>query len=133
MSKDTDFLRQQQEAIERMREMSRRSTDDSAHAMPPIPPFVKLNGQNVPKDGMNTNAYLPNSMHTHGNDGAAQSSTHQNSAHTNKQGFEPLSNIPFLSKIGSEPDVALVLGLLLLLWSEKADKRLLLALLYIVF
>ena len=32
-----------------------------------------------------------------------------------------------------EPDMALIAGLLLLLWSENADKKLLLALLYILF
>ena len=37
-----DFLQEQQRAIERMREMSRRSTADTAHTMPPAPAFVKV-------------------------------------------------------------------------------------------
>ncbi len=41
-------------------------------------------------------------------------------------------NIPFLSSLKSDGDLTLVLGLLLLLLNEKADKRLLFALLYIL-
>lgn len=41
-------------------------------------------------------------------------------------------NIPFLDTIKKDGDVTLILGLLLLLFSEKADKRLLFALIYIL-
>ena len=41
-------------------------------------------------------------------------------------------NIPFLGKIGADSDIALVLGLVLILSAEKSDKLLLLALLYIL-
>ncbi len=41
-------------------------------------------------------------------------------------------NIPFLDSIKSDSDVTLILGILLLLLSEKADKKLLFALIYIL-
>lgn len=41
-------------------------------------------------------------------------------------------NIPFLNNIKSDSDSALILGILLLLLSEKADKKLLFALIYIL-
>ncbi len=58
----------------------------------------------------------------------------QNSA---PQGEAPRSfltnlNIPFLSNIGVDGDMALILGLVLILSAEKSDRLLLLALLYIL-
>ena len=44
----------------------------------------------------------------------------------------PDFGIPFLRGIGSDPDTSLILGLALILLSEKSDKLLLLALLYIL-
>ena len=41
-------------------------------------------------------------------------------------------NLPFLSETGGDSDMALILGLILILSAEKADKLLLLALLYIL-
>ncbi len=41
-------------------------------------------------------------------------------------------NIPFLNNLKSDGDSALILGILLLLLSEKADKKLLFALIYIL-
>lgn len=49
-----------------------------------------------------------------------------------KSGFLSNFNIPFLSGIGIDSDLALILGLILILSSEKSDKLLLLALLYIL-
>lgn len=43
-----------------------------------------------------------------------------------------LFSLPFLDKLKTDGDFALILGLLLLLLSEKADKRLLFALIYIL-
>ena len=49
------------------------------------------------------------------------------------QNTSPLGlDIPILSRLKSDGDLTLVLGLLLLLLNEKADKRLLFALLYIL-
>ena len=41
-------------------------------------------------------------------------------------------NIPFLNDLKTDGDLTLILGLLLLLLNEKADKKLLFALLYIL-
>ncbi|MCQ2454615.1 MAG: hypothetical protein MJ090_00490 [Clostridia bacterium] len=41
-------------------------------------------------------------------------------------------NIPFLEKLKSDKDTALILGLVLILFCEKSDKLLLIALLYIL-
>ncbi len=41
-------------------------------------------------------------------------------------------NIPFLNNLKNDSDAALILGILLLLLSEKADKKLLFALIYIL-
>ena len=49
------------------------------------------------------------------------------------QGNSPLGrDIPILNRLKTDGDLTLVLGLLLLLLNEKADKRLLFALLYIL-
>ncbi len=45
--------------------------------------------------------------------------------------FEGL-NIPFLDNLTKDGDATLILGILLLLLSEKADKKLLFALIYIL-
>ena len=49
----------------------------------------------------------------------------------NKPSFLP-SGIPFLHDLGIDPDMTLILGLLLILTAESSDKLLLLALLYIL-
>ncbi len=41
-------------------------------------------------------------------------------------------NIPFLDSLKNDSDMTLILGILLLLLSEKADKKLLFALVYIL-
>lgn len=41
-------------------------------------------------------------------------------------------NIPFLENLKTDGDLTLIIGILLLLLSEKADKRLLFALIYIL-
>ena len=49
------------------------------------------------------------------------------------QSASPLGlDIPILNRLKSDGDLTLILGLLLLLLNEKADKRLLFALLYIL-
>lgn len=66
-----------------------------------------------------------------------------NMAHQNKnrsganskqssQSFLSGFNIPFLSDIAADTDISLIIGLLLILISEKSDKLLLLALIYIL-
>lgn len=108
MSQSNSFLGRQEQAVEQMREMSRRAT------MPPTPPFVKIpnknNENNPPKE------VIPQKQNK--NDGIND--------------FLNGMNLPFLNNLKNDGDMGLVLGLLLILISEKSDRLLLLALLYIL-
>lgn len=88
-----EFSRQQQEAIDRMREMNKKSTnpqaDTAVHTQPKTQPKPQ-----------------------------------------NSQGGLGLE-LPF-GNLFNDKDTALILGLLLILYGEKADKMLLLALVYIL-
>ncbi len=93
---NAEFLRDQQRAIEQMRQMRQKSTI-------PAPPFVQTPSPvSVPK-----------------------------SPPKSQQKNDWLSQLP--ERLKREPDLALIAGLLLLLWSENADRKLLMALLYILF
>lgn len=52
--------------------------------------------------------------------------------HGSDRSFLSNLGIPFLSNIGADPDISLILGLALILMSESSDRLLLLALLYIL-
>lgn len=140
MEEKNDFMLKQQQAIERMREMSKTVKKDVPHTMPPAPAFVSLNG-NGEKNSVHKNAeYAENAGYAH-NHAETQSKDkksdfydkntdiRENNGTTSFLGID----LPILDRIKSEPDMTLVLGILLILWSEKADKKLLLALLYILF
>lgn len=89
---ENDFYRQQQSAVERMREMNSRSAF-----------------QNEKKPMQNIKPPKPKE-------------------HSFLKGL----NIPFLDSLSTDGDIALILGLLLILMSEKTDKMLLFALVYIL-
>lgn len=57
--------------------------------------------------------------------------TKQNSQASRNSLFSDMK-IPFLTEMQKDGDLTLILGILLLLLSEKADKRLLFALIYIL-
>lgn len=101
---DADFFRQQQAAINRMREMNQKS----AYYVPP-------KAQNKPDEPKN----MPSNINKH------------SSPNTNSGIFAGL-NIPFLDTLLKEKDATLILGLLLILLSENSDRLLLLALVYIL-
>lgn len=88
-----EFSRQQQEAIDRMREMNKKSTNPQADTAVHTPPKTQTKPQN-------------------------------------SQGGLGLE-LPF-GNLFNDKDTALILGLLLILYGEKADKMLLLALVYIL-
>lgn len=88
-----EFSRQQQEAIDRMREMNKKSTNPRNNNTRRSPPKSQPKQQNS-------------------NEGL---------------GLE----LPF-GNLFNDKDTALILGLLLILYGEKADKMLLLALVYIL-
>lgn len=120
---ESEFLRQSQAAVERMREMNARShiSDSNRHKMPPVPSFVKVNEnrQNTQKG----NNYAPASDFQ-------QDTSQQKSIQA--QNTNGGLNIPFLDNILKDGDSSLILGLLLVLMSENTDKMLLFALMYIL-
>lgn len=120
MPENNDFIKQQQRAVERMREMSAHAVPpiNSTHSMPPAPPFVRM--PNSSPAGARTE-------HSHTDSGAEFKT-----AGNKEQGTPKSADFAILERLRTEPDLPLILGLLLLLWNEKADKRLMLALAYIM-
>ena len=123
---DNDFMRRRQDAVERMREMSRKAAESSAQPMPPMPPFVRLQNRE-------------NQAQSQGSATSQQSvqTGPQASPASNEDSLPParkggLSSLPFLDLLNIDGDLPLIIGLLLILFSEKADKKLLFALIYIL-
>lgn len=117
------FLAEQQKAVERMMEMSRRSGGSVSHRMPPTPSFVKMPEDDLREDPPTKDTEQPRENQT------------KQTPKCNKNGNIPfLGNlqIPFLSSLKGDKDMTLILGLILILMSESSDRLLLLALLYIL-
>lgn len=123
---DNDFMRRQQDAVERMREMSRQAVESSAQPMPPTPPFVRLQSRGNQAQSQGS-AASRQSVQT--GPQASPASNEDSLPHTRKGG---LSSLPFLDMLNIDGDLPLIIGLLLILFSEKADKKLLFALIYIL-
>ena len=111
---NNDFLEQQRRAIERMNEMHlKQQIKTGGYKMPPTPSFVKLNNNKEKSDAV----------------------TDQTNNENIPKNFNPKSkgfSLPFLSGGQIDRDISLLLGLILILANEKADRKLLLALLYIL-
>ena len=125
-----EFLREKQRAVERMREMNSKSKfDRSVHKMPPTPPFVRLN---------RTPAYQRPSEQRK-QESARENSRNQNPDRQQDSNFigSVLNSLGLnsgnMNSLSSDPDLFLILGIILLLSSEKGDKMLMAALLYILF
>ena len=117
MTQKENFMYEQQKAVERMMEMNRRSKPDgNSHNMPPAPSFVKLNENASQFKDSNAPKNPPTTFLSEAKKESQQS------------GF----NLPILDTLKIDRDTTLILGLLLILWSEKSDRYLLLALLYIL-
>lgn len=118
---EKEFMRQQAAATERMRRMHERSQfKEDPHTMPPTPDFVRVGGKEASRQ------YPEHSEPTAG------TSQNRNGNVAKKSEVPAFSGENFLTAQLREPDTALILGLLLLLFSENADRRLLFALLYIL-
>lgn len=127
---NNEFLNEKRQAIERMRELNRRSAfKDTPHKMPPAPSFVKVN----------------NSYNSHEKANFSQVPQRYNRPKHEKREIHntvskenpPLSifgngGLPFFKSLKTDGDITLILGLILLLASENSDRSLLLALLYIL-
>ena len=124
---DNDFMRRQQDAVERMREMSRQAVESSAQPMPPTPPFVRLQSRGNQAQSQGSSASRQEAVQARPQTSPA--SNEDPLPHTRKGG---LSSLPFLDMLNIDGDLPLIIGLLLILFSEKADKKLLFAQIYIL-
>ena len=123
---DNDFMRRRQDAVERMREMSRKAAESSAQPMPPMPPFVRLQNR---ENQVQSQGSAASQQSVQTDPQASPASNKDSLPHTRKGG---LSSLPFLDMLNIDGDLPLIIGLLLILFSEKADKKLLFALIYIL-
>ena len=122
---ESEFLRQQQAAVERMREMNARSqipNKNARHKMPPIPSFVSMPENSTQKTRPDTAPPVFEKAIPQVN------GIQPNQPFSKNTGL----NIPILDNIFKDGDSALILGLLLILISENTDKTLLFALVYIL-
>ena len=119
MAQNDSFAKRQEEAVNQMREMSRRASGGFPN-MPPAPPFVKL------PDRVQNSTEVKTAQKT--SQTTPQKSPHNDGISTFLSGM----NLPFLNNLKNDGDTGLVLGLLLILISEKSDRLLMLALLYIL-
>ncbi len=128
------FLREQQQAVERMMEMSRRSVRSNPHPMPPTPSFVRLpesENQNLTRNSAPTQTPAPDTKQN-------QTSRHQHPFGANQpqrgngNGSRSLLSGLLPKQFSFDGDTALILGLILLLSQENTDRMLLYALVYIL-
>lgn len=133
---DNDFMRRQREAVEQMREMNSRAAPAAGQPSMSVPPFVKLQGnrQNRSQSAQQAKnrSAAAESAET-GKPGGALPISRQEEPEKKKSGgiFGGL-DLPFLDMFAKDGDLSLIIGLLLILVSEKADKKLLFALVYIL-
>lgn len=141
MAEERDFLEQQRRAVERMNEMYRRQQMNSvSHKMPATPDFVKLNTESVHSKTDYANKTQGNNQTKNTADEPKPNNdkkTPENRPKNNRQpsileGILGGVNLPFKNGGKLDGDITLILGILLILASEKADRKLLLALLYIL-
>ncbi len=132
-----EFMRQQQAAVERMREMNARAqiNRDTSHKMPPIPSFVRMTDSNstqhiTPPTRQNQENHQPQQSRSVHKESIPASVNHAKNSHNNP--FTGSLNIPFLDSILKDGDSTLIIGLLLILMSENTDKMLMFALIYIL-
>ena len=127
---DNEFARQSREAVEKMREMNSRARgNNQGKNMPPVPPFVRLQGNR-----QGTAPQRQRQSDTRPKENPAPKSNEPQATAKDNKDLGSLSglNIPFLDMLSRDADVSLIIGLLLILMSEKADKKLLFALVYIL-
>ena len=94
--------------------------------MPPMPPFVRLQNR---ENQVQSQGSAASQQSVQTGPQASPASNEDSLPHTRKGG---LSSMPFLDMLNIDGDLPLIIGLLLILFSEKADKKLLFALIYIL-
>jgi len=128
---EQEFLQEQRRAIERMNEMYKgQQIKTGGFKMPPAPSFVKVNNDNSNNNSvMVSDKIKQNEPQNNSNKNATSHSLNSSQKTTDFLGGIKL---PFLKNGFLDKDISLILGLILILANEKADRRLLLALLYIL-
>ena len=123
---DGEFKKSQDEAVRRMMEMNSRSYEKREQGkIPPSPDFVRLRNSydyNKPPLRQNEKTQTENKPFFENNNNREKVSAPANNG----------LNLPLLDSILKDGDSTLIIGLLLLLMSEKSDKILLFALVYIL-
>ena len=129
---ENEFISQQRAAVERMREMNNRSrfSNDNTRKKP------SDNFRNSKEKPINKNDNTPhnNSSFQNNNKPPIAQNQEQKKQKSNPP-FPFLGNsgpLSFLDIFNKDGDSALIIGLLLILMSEKADKMLIFALVYIL-
>lgn len=107
-----EFLRRKEDAANRIRDMY------NGHSMPPYPDFVS-----IPQSST-----LPHTEKVDRTNGTSAPITDK------KGGFNPANLIKAvnLEELTKSPDNLLILGIILLIFSDTADEKLILALLFIM-
>lgn len=123
---ENEFIQSRDDAIRRMREMNNR-TNNPQSKMPLSPDFVRYRGQNGANAINNRKTEAVNKPQEQ-----PQKPEEKPLLPREKQSLGQGLGIPFLDKILTDGDSTLIIGLLLLLMSEKSDKILLFALVYIL-
>lgn len=128
---ESEFLRQQQAAVQRMREMNERahSQYNPNHKMPPVPSFVKMTDSNNRSSRQQPQHREPQNFQNMPESNLSPPPQLQKPQEKKSVGG---LNIPFLDMLSTDGDATLIIGLLLILMSENSDKILLFALIYIL-
>lgn len=130
---EADFAAEQARAVERMREMSRRAQmPEHPHPMPPAPSFVKLVGNEAetPKAAdAPKKAAPPQNPHRNEKQNRPAPPVGENDLFSDLFGK---TNPTLFGRLINDRDSWLLAGLLFILWNDQADRRLMLALLYIL-
>ena len=113
---NNSFSEEQKRAIERMREMNKRSSfaREDVHKMPPAPAFVQIKKEIKNEEKPPFEPFFESKGNT-----------------SKSNGFLPFG-IPPVTALLNDSDTCLILGLLLILMQEKSNKLLLFALIYIL-
>ena len=117
---EAEFSRMKASAVAQMREMNARAGGTGKNGAPTGPSLRRTGRQN---GGAKTEeTYTP----------PTPEAPPVPPKRPNGDGLFGGLDLPFLERLRSEGDLALILGLLLILLSERSDKKLLFALLYIL-
>jgi hypothetical protein len=121
---NSEFYLKQQAAVQRMREMSSQAKIKNDAVQKKSAQTPQVNNSSFSSEfTIKSQSHIPESSSS---GGTARSSSETTKSYQNKL------NIPFLDSLFRDGDSTIIIGLLLILMSEKSDKLLLFALIYIL-